>query len=170
MFSSSWDSLCCVCVAVYIELDFDLCWQAYFAPYLYVSGTLEDKRLSLVITVHQIPCSEFVFPNTPIPDTHPQTDLFCYLYYDWTQAQTLTHTNRPPYFLKCSHTLWRNTKVCLLIFMGALPSDHLGGVLSCRPQIQSDAWCKGGFREAALHLIDLLLFHQQRWELLLSHD
>lgn len=135
---------CLYCLGIYIELDVDLGWR-----HISVTGTLKDKRLSglcfsLTFLHHEDTFSPAVFgtytPTNPVQPLHC-TKMFPHLYGIWSFVLVDALTPYPP-----------------------------GVTLSFRPQRWSDVWCKGGFWETALHLIDLLVFHQQRWELLLSHD
>lgn len=73
---------------------------------------------------------------------------------------------------KCSHTLFTEAYQRLII--------DFHGSAACRPswrcfephatKTERRVMQKEALESPALHLIDLLLFHQQRWELLLSYD
>lgn len=76
---------------------------------------------SQVILVHLIPFSDLVFPHNHLLYAHRHADCPAVFI---TAEHKHSFTNHPTYFQKCSHTLWTNTKVWSLIFMGVLPSDH----------------------------------------------
>lgn len=145
------------CIAVHVEADTDLCWQPNFLHHIFnVSGTWKDIWSSTP--------SDTITANPP--PIRPANTQIC-------PAVFITAEHKHSFSSqKCSHTLFTEAYQRLII--------DFHGSAACGPswrrfephatKTERRVMQKEALESPALHLIDLLLFHQQRWELLLSHD